>query len=109
MSANNDVNVSANYLNPIDFMWAGYYDTNSTGDLWTGYAKNWDDAMVLKDVDLIGSDRVFMSVELFQHLGHGVLGSLDASGNYLAGDVWDDVAMIEVGSAETGWDIISCP
>jgi hypothetical protein len=107
--ANNDANVLANYLNPTDFMWAGYYDTNSTGDLWTGYAKNWDDAMVLKDVDLTGSDRAFMSVELFQHLGHGVLGSLDASGNYLAGDVWDDVAMIEVGSAETGWDIISCP
>jgi hypothetical protein len=50
-----------------------------------------------------------MSVEFFQYLGHGVLGSLDAFGNYFAGDVWDDVAMIEVGSAEIGWDIISCP
>ena len=65
--------------------------------------------MVLEDVDLTGSDRAFMSLELFRHLGHGVLGSLDQSGNYLAGDVWDDIAMIEIGSVETGWSTISCP
>ena len=106
---NNDPNVSANYLNPTDFMWAGYSDTNSSGDTWTGYGRNWDDAMVLEDVDLTGSDRAFMSLELFQHLGHGVLGSLDANGQYLAGDVWDDIAMIEIGSVETGWSTLSCP
>jgi len=108
-SGNNDPNVSANYNNPTDFMWAGYYDTNSSGDTWSGYGRNWDDAMVLEDVDLTGSDRAFMSLELFRHLGHGVLGSLDQSGNYLAGDVWDDIAMIEIGSVETGWSTISCP
>ena len=106
---NNDPNVSANYQNPTDFMWAGHYKTNTSGGLWSGYDKNWDDAMVLEDVDLTGSDRAFMSVELFQHLGHGVLGSVDQTGNYLAGDVWDDIAMIEIGSAESGWDVISCP
>jgi len=108
-SGNNDPNVSANYNNPTDFMWAGYYETNSSGDTWSGYGRNWDDAMVLEDVDLTGSDRAFMSLELFRHLGHGVLGSLDQSGNYLAGDVWDDIAMIEIGSVETGWSTISCP
>jgi hypothetical protein len=106
---NNDPNVSANYQNPTDFMWAGHYKTNSSGDLWSGYDKNWDDAMVLENVDLTGSDRAFMSVELFQHLGHGALGGADATGNFLVGDVWDDVAMIEIGSDESGWDIISCP
>ncbi|MDB2320403.1 VCBS repeat-containing protein, partial [Candidatus Poseidoniales archaeon] len=106
---NNDPNVSANYLNPTDFMWAGHYKTNSSGDLWSGYDKNWDDAMVLEDVDLTGSDRAFMSVELFRHLGHGVLGSADATGNFIAGDVWDDIALIEIGSEESGWDVISCP
>ncbi|MDA9571692.1 hypothetical protein N9R71_02790, partial [Candidatus Poseidoniales archaeon] len=106
---NNAPNVSANYLNPTDFMWAGHYKTNSSGDLWSGYDKNWDDAMVLEDVDLTGSDRAFMSVELFRHLGHGVLGSADATGNFLAGDVWDDIALIEIGSEESGWDVISCP
>ena len=107
---NNDPNVSANYQNPTDFMWAGHYKTNTSGGLWSGYDKNWDDAMVLEDVDLTGSDRAFMSVELFQHLGHGVLGSADpTTGQFLAGDVWDDIAMIEIGSTESGWDVISCP
>jgi hypothetical protein len=68
-SGNNDPNVSANYNNPTDFMWAGYYETNSSGDTWSGYGRNWDDAMVLEDVDLTGSDRAFMSLELFRHLG----------------------------------------
>ncbi len=106
---NNDPNVSANYNNPTDFMWAGQYKTNSSGDSWSGYGRNWDDAMVLEDVDLTGSDRAFMSLELFQHLGHGVLGGVDAAGNYIPGDVWDDIAMIEIGSVETGWSTIACP
>ena len=106
---NNGPNFSANYNNPTDFMWAGQYKTNSSGDSWSGYGRNWDDAMVLEDVDLTGSDRAFMGLELFQHLGHGVLGGVDASGNYLAGDVWDDIAMIEIGSVETGWTTIACP
>ncbi len=102
--------IDANYNNPTDFMWAGYYTTNSTGATWTGYGKNWDDSMILEDVDLTGSDRAFMSVDLFRHLGHGVLGSVDAqTGQYLVGDVWDDIAMIEVGSKETGWTAIACP
>ena len=102
--------IDANYNNPTDFMWAGYYRTNSTGATWTGYGKNWDDSMILEDVDLTGSDRAFMSVDLFRHLGHGVLGSADpTTGQFLAGDVWDDIAMIEVGSKETGWTTIACP
>ena len=99
---------SANYLNPTHFMWAGETVTNSTGGEWTGYGKNWDEAMVLRDVDLTGSDRAFMSVELFQDLGFGALGSADTNG-FVVGDVWDDLAMIEVGSEETGWSVINCP
>ena len=49
---NNDANVSANYLNLTDFMWAGDMRTNASGATWSGYGKNWDDAMVLNDVDL---------------------------------------------------------
>jgi hypothetical protein len=99
---------SANYLNPTHFMWSGETKTNSTGGEWTGYGANWDEAMVLRDVDLTGSDRAFMSVELFQDLGFGALGSADTNG-FVVGDVWDDLAMIEVGSEETGWSTISCP
>ena len=99
---------SANYLNPTHFMWSGETVTNSSGGEWTGYGKNWDEAMVLRDVDLTGSDRAFMSVELFQDLGFGALGSADTNG-FVVGDVWDDLAMIEVGSEETGWSVINCP
>ena len=99
---------SPSYLNPTDFMWSGETKTNSTGGEWTGYGKNWDEAMVLTDVDLSGSDRAFMSVELYQDLGFGALGSADTNG-FVVGNVWDDMAMIEVGSEENGWDVISCP
>ena len=85
-------------------MWAGETVTNSTGGEWTGYGRNWDEAMVLRNVDLTGSDRAFMSVELFQDLGFGALGSADTNG-FVVGDVWDDLAMIEVGSEETGWSV----
>ena len=112
---NNGPNFSANYLNPTDFMWAGEYKTNSSGDEWSGYGRHWDDALTLTDVDLTGSDRAFLSVELFRHLGFGALGSgVDTDGDgvadqFLVGDVWDDVAMVEVGSSETGWSTIACP
>ena len=99
---------SASYLNPTDFMWSGITKTDSNGGTWTGVGRNWDEAMVLKDVDLTGSDRAFMSVELFHDLGFGALGSADTNG-FVVGDVWDDVAMIEIGSEEIGWDLISCP
>lgn len=107
-SGNNDDNVSANYLNPTDFMWAGDMKTNASGDTWSGYGKNWDDAMVLNDVDLTGADRAFMSVELFRHLGLGALGNSDGTG-FIVGDVWDDLAIVEVGSDESGWNLIGCP
>ena len=105
---NNDPNVSANYQNPTDFMWAGEYKTNSSGDEWSGYGRNWDDALTLKDVDLTGSDRAFLSVELFRHLGFGALGNFDGTG-FIVTALWDDVAFVEVGSDETGWSVISCP
>ncbi|HJM55469.1 MAG TPA: VCBS repeat-containing protein, partial [Poseidonia sp.] len=108
-TGNNDPNVSANYLNPTNFMWAGNMKTNQSGGEWSGYGKNWDDSMVLEDVDLTGADRAFMSIELFQHLGLGALGNQDASGGFIVGDVWDDLAIIEIGSEETGWTLIGCP
>ena len=90
------------------FRSAGNMKTNASGGTWSGYGKNWDDAMVLNDVDLTGADRAFMSVELFRHLGLGALGNSDGTG-FIVGDVWDDLAIVEVGSDETGWSLIGCP
>ena len=100
---------SANYLNPTHFMWAGETVTDSNGQEWTGYGANWDEAMVLKDVDLTGSDRAFMSVELYRHLGYEGLGFVSQNGNFIIRNLWDDLAMIEVGSEDTGWYVINCP
>ena len=100
---------SANYLNPTHFMWAGETVTDSNGEEWTGYGANWDEAMVLRDVDLTGSDRAFMSVELYRHLGYDGLGFVSQNGNFIIRNLWDDLAMIEVGSEDTGWYVISCP
>jgi len=108
-SGNNGPNSSANYLNPTDFMWAGNTKTNSSGDEWSGYGKNWDDSMVLNDVDLSGADRAFMSVELFRHLGFGALGQQSATGGVVITEVMDDLAIIEVYSEESGWNLMACP
>ena len=108
---NNDVNSTANWTgnNPTNFMWDGVMKTNDSGVVWSGYDRNWDEAMVLEDVDLSGSDRAWLSVELFRHLGFGALGSVDANNQWLLGDLWDDVAMVEIYSEERGWSTINCP
>jgi hypothetical protein len=111
-TASNIENFSANYQNPTDFMWAGDMKTNSSGDEWSGYGKNWDDAMVLNDVDLTGADRAFMSIELFRSLGYGALGQLATTSQgqvFVPGDVWDDLSLVEVYSEDSGWSLIACP
>jgi len=103
-----NANTSAHELNPTDFMWAGKTMTNSTGDTWTGYERNWDDAMVLEDVDLTGADRAWMSVELFRHLGFDGLGYNDGQGFRLT-EVQDHLAIVEVYSDDVGWTTVACP
>ena len=66
----NDATYSANSNNPTDFMWSGTMETDSNGDEWSGYGGNWDEAMVLEDVDLTGADETWLSAELFRHLGY---------------------------------------
>ena len=108
-TGNNGPNSSANYLNPTDFMWAGNMKTNSSGDEWSGYGKNWDDSMMLNDIDLSGADRAFMSVELFRHLSFGALGQQTQTGGFVVTEVMDDLAIIEVYSEESGWNLMACP
>ena len=107
-SGNNAVEQSANGNNPTDFMWSGLMKTNSSGDTWSGYEPNWDEGIVLNDIDLSGADRAWMSLEIFRHLGLSDLYSQDANG-FVLGEVWDDAAMIEVFSDDLGWTLINCP
>ena len=102
------ISQSANANNPTDFMWSGVMKTNSSGDTWSGYEPNWDEGLVLNDVDLTGADRAWMSVEYSDNLALSDLYSQDANGFVLA-EVWDDAAMIEVFSEDEGWVLINCP
>ena len=105
---NNDANFSANGNNPTDFMWSGIMKTNSSGDTWSGYEPNWDEGLVLNDVDLTGADRAWMSIEMFRHLGISDLYTSDANGIVLA-EIWDDAAIIEIFTEDDGWTTLSCP
>ena len=107
-SGNNAASQSANANNPTDFMWSGVMKTNSSGNTWSGYEPNWDEGLVLNDVDLTGSDRAYMSIEIFRHLGLSDLYTQDQNG-YVLAEVWDDAAMIEVFSEDLGWVTIACP
>lgn len=107
-AGNNAPAQSANNNNPTDFMWSGMMKTNSSGDTWSGYEPNWDEGLVLNDIDLTGADRAWMSIELFRHLGLSDLYTQDANG-YVLAEVWDDAAMVEVFSEDVGWVTISCP
>lgn len=104
----NDATYSANSNNPTDFMWSGTMETDSNGDEWSGYGGNWDEAMVLEDVDLTGADRAWLSAELFRHLGYSATFIQDQNGPILY-DLWDDLAMIEVLSDAHGWELLACP
>ena len=107
-AGNNAAAQSANANNPTDFMWSGLMKTNSSGDTWSGYEPNWDEGLVLNDIDLTGADRAWMSIELFRHLGLSDLYTQDANG-YVLAEVWDDAAMIEVFSEDVGWVTVNCP
>ena len=107
-SGNNAASVSANDNNPTDFMWSGTYQTNSSGDVYSGYGANWDEAIVLNDVDLTAADRAWMSIEMFRHLGYASTFFQDTNG-YILADVWDDMAIIEVFDEDYGWTTIACP
>jgi hypothetical protein len=107
-TGNNVASESANGGNPTDFMWSGLMKTNSTGSEWSGYEANWDEGLVLNDVDLTGADRAWMGIEMFRQLGLADLYTQDANG-YVLAEVWDDSAMIEVFSEDRGWVTIACP
>ena len=99
---------SANGNNPTDFMWSGVMKTNSNGETWSGYEENWDEEIVLNDVDLTGADRAWMGIEIFRQLGFADFYRSDGIGLVLA-EVWDDSAMIEVFTEDEGWVLINCP
>jgi hypothetical protein len=105
----NSAQYSANANNPTDFMWSGTIETDSNGTDYSGYGSNWDEGMTLNDVDLTGSDRAWMSAELFRSMSYAFTWWEHSSGQPVLADVWDDLAIIEVFHEDTGWSTLNCP
>ena len=94
--------------NPTDFYWAGTYLQNSSGTVWSGYEKNWDEALILNDVDLTGADRAWLSLDLFGSYDYTGLGNA-GNGFFAMYWVYDDTGFIEINTEDGGWQPISCP
>ena len=107
-SGNNAPAQNANANNPTDFMWSGIMKEDANGTVWSGYEANWDEGLVLNDIDLTGADRAWLGIEIFRQLGFADLYTQDQQGIVLA-EVWDDMAMIEVFDEDVGWVTINCP
>ena len=87
--------------NPTDFYWAGTYVQNSTGTIWSGYEKNWDEALILNDVDLTGADRAWLSLDLFGSYDYTGLGNA-GNGFFAMYWVYDDTGFIEINTEDGG-------
>ncbi len=94
--------------NPTDFYWAGTNVQNTSGTTWSGYGQNWDEALILHDVDLTGADRAWLSLDLFGSYDYTGLGN-SGNGFYAMYWVYDDTGFIEINTEDGGWEPISCP
>ncbi|RAH14343.1 MAG: hypothetical protein CMB56_005490 [Methanobacteriota archaeon] len=94
--------------NPTDFYWVGSTLENSSGTSWTGYEANWDEAVVLNDIDLTGADRAWLSLDLFGSYDYSGLGNA-GNGFFALYWVYDDTGFIEIKKDDSGWQPISCP
>ena len=94
--------------NPTDFYWAGTTMENSSGTTWSGYEANWDESIVLNDIDLTGADRAWLSLDLFGSYDYSGLGNA-GNGFFALYWVYDDTGFIEIKTEDAGWQPISCP
>ena len=92
--------------NPTDFMWAGglYPNSTSNGNLETGYMSNWDEALILSDVDLTGADSASMDLDLFCAVSYSAV--YYSSTGIADRIIYDDSCSIDVYSESSGWNTI---
>ena len=105
---NNSFSANWNGNNPTNFMWNSLEKTNSSGNLWTGTEKNQEQALVLRDVDLTGADRAWMSADIFGSYDFTGLGYASATGGFTFAILYEDAGFIEINDG-TGWELLECP
>jgi hypothetical protein len=91
--------------NPTGYYWAGVHHTNSTNaQSETGYYNNQDEALILSNVDLSGTDAAFLDVDLMCTVGYSVI---YYSSNGIANRiVYDDSCSVDIWSEVNGWTTI---
>jgi len=104
---NNSFSANWNGNNPTNFMWNSLEKTNSSGNTWTGTEKNQEQALILRDVDLTGADRAWMSADIFGSYDYTGLGFNDGTG-FIFAILYEDAGFIEINDG-TGWELLDCP
>ena len=89
--------------NPTNYMWAGL-DYNGTNETDSGYFNNMDEAFILQNVDLTGSDAAFLDVSILCSVAYT---NLFLSEPYVVQERWlyEDSCGIEAFSEGRGWEL----
>ncbi len=95
--------------NPTNYYWAGMdYDdgTNGSAESQSGYVNHMDEAIILENIDLTGSDAAFMDISMMCSAGFFELFLAEA---YSVVERWlyEDACGIEVWSDGNGWEEVS--
>tara|TARA_B110000444_G_scaffold260947_1_gene310087 strand:+ start:7486 stop:14046 length:6561 start_codon:yes stop_codon:yes gene_type:complete len=95
--------------NPTNYYWAGMdYDdgTNNSAEEKSGYVNHMDEAIILENIDLTGSDAAFMDISMMCSAGFFELFLAEA---YSVVERWlyEDACGIEVWSEGNGWQEVS--
>jgi len=92
-------------VNPTDYMWAGTMWANQSngGVLESGYLSSQDEAIILSDVDLTGADAAELELDLFCTAGYSAVHWVNAQGQIVGMDIYDDSCNIDIFTEDKGW------
>ena len=89
--------------NPTDYMWAGglFENASGDGDFESGYMSWWDEALIIENVDLTGSDSASMDLDMMCMVEFSMI--YYSSTGIANRIIYDDSCNIEVYSESSGW------
>jgi len=93
-------------VNPTSYMWAGtmYANSSDNNNLESGYVSWQDEAIILNDVDLSGSDSAKLEVDLFCTSGYSTINYVYSNGAFAGMLIYDDSCNIDIYTDDGGWE-----
>ena len=93
-------------VNPTSYMWAGtmYANSSDNNNLESGYVSWQDEAIILHDVDLSGSDSAKLEVDLFCTAGYSTINYVYSNGAFAGMLIYDDSCNIDIYTDDGGWE-----